>query len=87
MKILVAYDGSEGAHRALDQAAELAQSNGADVCVVSVAEPLPQFGRAGAMLVPEEEQERVHELANAKKRSPRKACPPRSSSARATPPR
>jgi nucleotide-binding universal stress UspA family protein len=67
VKILVAYDGSEGAHRALDQAAELAQSNGADVSVVSVAEPLPQFGRAGAMLVPEEEQERVHELADAKK--------------------
>ena len=67
MKILVAYDGSESAHRALDQAAELAQSNGADVCVVSVAEPLPQFGRAGAMLVPEEEQERIHELADAKK--------------------
>ena len=32
-----------------------------------MAEPLPQFGRAGAMLVPEEEQERVHELAEAKK--------------------
>lgn len=67
MKILVAYDGSEGAHRALDQAVELAQSNGADVSVISVAEPLPQFGRAGAMLVPEEEQERLHELADAKK--------------------
>ena len=67
MKILVAYDGSESAHRALDQAAELAQSNGAEVSVVSVAEPLAQFGRAGAMLVPEEEQERLHELADAKK--------------------
>ena len=67
MKILVAYDGSEGARRALDQAAELAQSNGADVSVVSVAEPLAQFGRAGAMLVPEEEEERLHELADAKK--------------------
>ena len=66
MKILVAYDGSESAHRALDQAAELAQSNGADVSVVSVAEPLPQFGRAGAMLVPEEEEERLHELEDAK---------------------
>ena len=66
MKILVAYDGSESAHRALDQAAELAQSNGADVSVVSVAEPLPQFGRAGVMLVPEEEEERLHELEDAK---------------------
>jgi nucleotide-binding universal stress UspA family protein len=65
MKILVAYDGSEGANRALDQAAELAQGNG-DVAVVSVAEPLPQFGRAGAMLLPEEEQERLHELVDAK---------------------
>ena len=66
MKVLVAYDGSESANRALDQAAELAQSNGADVSVVSVAEPLPQFGRAGAMLLPEEEQERLHELDDAK---------------------
>lgn len=67
MKILVAYDGSESAQRALSQAAELAGHNGAEVSVVSVAEPLPQFGRAGAMLTPEEEQERVHELGDAKK--------------------
>jgi nucleotide-binding universal stress UspA family protein len=66
MKILVAYDGSESAQRALTQAAELAGRNGADVSVVSVAEPLPQFGRAGAMLTPEEEQERVNELRDAK---------------------
>lgn len=65
MKILVAYDGSDSAHRALDQAAELAH-NGATVSVVSVAELLPQFGRAGAMLVPEEDQERRNELADAK---------------------
>lgn len=64
MKILVAYDGSESAHRALDQAAELAH-NGASVSVISVAELLPQFGRAGAMLVPEEDQERRHERAEA----------------------
>jgi nucleotide-binding universal stress UspA family protein len=65
MKILVAYDGSESAQRALEQAAELA-SNGATVSVISVAEPLPQFGRAGAMMVPEEDEERRHELADAK---------------------
>jgi nucleotide-binding universal stress UspA family protein len=65
MKILVAYDGSDGAHRALDQAAELAH-NGSSVSVVSVAEPLPQFGRAAAMLVPEEDEERRRELAEAK---------------------
>ncbi|HEY7708134.1 MAG TPA: universal stress protein [Gaiellaceae bacterium] len=66
MKILVAYDGSESAQRALAQAAELAGQNGAHVSVVSVAEPLPQFGRAGAMLTPEEEEERIHELGDAK---------------------
>jgi nucleotide-binding universal stress UspA family protein len=66
MKILVAYDGSEGAERALVQAADLAGSNGTVVSVISVAEPLPQFGRAGAMLTPEEDVERRHELADAK---------------------
>jgi nucleotide-binding universal stress UspA family protein len=65
MKILVAYDGSESAHRALDQAADLAH-NGGSVSVVSVAELLPQFGRAGAMLLPEEDEERRRELAEAK---------------------
>lgn len=65
MRILVAYDGSESAHRALDQAAELAH-NGSRVSVVSVAEPLPQFGRAAEMLVPEEDDERRRELAEAK---------------------
>ena len=65
MNILVAYDGSESAHHALDQAATLAEK-GASVSVVSVAEPLPQFGRAGAMLVPEEDEERRHNLADAK---------------------
>jgi nucleotide-binding universal stress UspA family protein len=65
MKILVAYDGSDGAKRALDQAAELAH-NGASVSVVSVAEPLPQFGRAAPMLVPEEDEERKRELREAK---------------------
>jgi nucleotide-binding universal stress UspA family protein len=66
MKILVAYDGSEGAQRALEQAAHLAGSNGANVSVISVAEPLPQFGRAGSMMLPEEDQERRLELADAK---------------------
>jgi nucleotide-binding universal stress UspA family protein len=66
MKILVAYDGSESAHRALDQAAELTRSNGAEISVVSVAEPLPQFGRAGAMLTPEEVREHLDELLDAK---------------------
>jgi nucleotide-binding universal stress UspA family protein len=62
-RILVAYDGSESARRALDQAAALA--NGHQVTVVSVAELLPQFGRAAPMLVPEEDEERKRELAEA----------------------
>jgi nucleotide-binding universal stress UspA family protein len=65
MKILVAYDGSESAQRALDQTADLA-SNGATVSVISVAEPLPQFGRAASMMLPEEDEERRHELDDAK---------------------
>ena len=65
MKILVAYDGSESAQRALVQAAELA-SNGSSISVISVAEPLPQFGRAGTMMVPEEDEERRHDLTDAK---------------------
>jgi nucleotide-binding universal stress UspA family protein len=50
----------------LAQAADLAGSNGAVVSVITVAEPLPQFGRAGAMLTPEEDVERRHELVDAK---------------------
>jgi nucleotide-binding universal stress UspA family protein len=65
MNILVAYDGSDSAHRALDQAATLAE-RGANVSVVSVAEPLPQFGRASAMLLSEEDEERRENLADAK---------------------
>lgn len=61
--ILVAYDGSEGAKRALEVAAD--RANGQPVTVVSVAELLPQFGRAGAMLLPEEDEERKRELADA----------------------
>lgn len=63
-KILVAYDGSESARRALDEAASFART-GDTVTVVSVAEVLPQVGRAGAMLVPEEHEERQRELAEA----------------------
>jgi len=61
--ILVAYDGSEGAKRALDEAAR--HANGHPLTVVSVAELLPQFGRAGAMLLPEEDEERKRQLAEA----------------------
>lgn len=64
-KILVAYDGSESAKRALEEAARLAHAGGT-VTVVSVAEELPQFGRAAAMLLPEEHDERRCELREAK---------------------
>lgn len=64
-KILVAYDGSESAKRALEEAAKLTH-NGGTVTIVSVAEELPQFGRAAAMLVPEEHEERRRELREAK---------------------
>ena len=64
-KILVAYDGSESSKRALEEAAKLCH-NGATMTVVSVAEELPQFGRAAAMLVPEEDEERRRELREAK---------------------
>lgn len=63
-KILVAYDGSESSKRALEEAAKLCP-NGATMTVVSVAEELPQFGRAAAMLVPEEHEERRRELREA----------------------
>jgi len=63
-KILVAYDGSESAKRALEEAAKLTH-NGGTVTIVSVAEELPQFGRAAAMLVPEEHEERRRELREA----------------------
>jgi len=62
-KILVAYDGSESAKRALTEAARIA--DGAPVSVVSVARPLPRFGRAAEMVVPEEVAEREHELEEA----------------------
>jgi nucleotide-binding universal stress UspA family protein len=65
MRILLAYDGSEGAKRALEQAAELDKSDGRSVTVVSVAETV-NLGRAGSHIVPEDEDsERKRELAEA----------------------
>jgi nucleotide-binding universal stress UspA family protein len=63
--VLVAYDGSESARRALDAAAKLAH-NGVALTVVSVAEPLPRVGRAAPLLLPEEDEERKRELAEAR---------------------
>lgn len=50
MKILVAFDGSESARRAVEHAA--AMVDGGTLTVVSVAEILPQIGRAGGMPSP-----------------------------------
>lgn len=62
--VLVAYDGSDSARRALEQAAQLAH-DGVALTVVSVAEPLPQVGRAPAMRLPEEDAKRKRNLAEA----------------------
>jgi len=63
-KILVAYDGSDSARRALDEAASLAR-RGDTVTIVGGAEVLPAVGRAAPMLVPVEHEERQRELADA----------------------
>ena len=64
MKILVAYDGSEGARRALELTGTLARADD-DVSVISVAEGIPLFGHASSLPSPEEEDERQSELAEA----------------------
>ena len=63
--VLVAYDGSESARRALDETAKIAH-DGVAVTVVSVAQPLPRVGRTPPLLLPEEDEERKRELAEAK---------------------
>jgi nucleotide-binding universal stress UspA family protein len=55
-KILVAYDGSDGAKRALEAVGELRPAGGA-VTVLGVAEGVPLFGYAGTLPSPEEEEE------------------------------
>lgn len=64
MRILLAYDGSDGAKRALDVVLALAPS--ADrVTLVGVAEGIPLFGYAGTLPSPEQEAERERTLAEA----------------------
>ena len=53
MRVLVAYDGSAGARRALERAAVLARPDDV-VSVISVAEGVPLFGHAGALPSPEQ---------------------------------
>ena len=62
--IILGYDGSEAARRALDRVAELA--NGGSVTVVAAVHVMPQFGRAPSQIDPDEIDERRRELHEAK---------------------
>lgn len=64
MRILLAFDGSDGARRALAAVLELARPSDT-VAVVGVAEGVPLFGYAGTLPSPEQEQERDRQLAEA----------------------
>jgi len=59
-KILVAYDGSEGAKRALRAGIELAKTTGAELVSVSVREHLPYFGATVGEV--EEAQEQIEQF-------------------------
>ena len=61
--IILAYDGSEPAKRALERTAELA--DGATVTVVSAVHILSASGRAGAVIDQDEVAERKQELTDA----------------------
>ena len=63
--IILAYDGSDPAKRALERTAELA--NGANVTVVSAVHVLPASGRAAAAIDQDEVAERKQELTDAAK--------------------
>ena len=66
MKFLVAYDGSDGARRALELAARLARLEDS-VSVVSVAEGIPLFGHASSLPSPEQEESRQAQLLEAER--------------------
>ena len=66
MKILVAYDGSDGAKRALEAAVEFLAA-GAAVTVVAVAEGVPMLSYAGTIASPEQDEERRKQLEEAQK--------------------
>jgi nucleotide-binding universal stress UspA family protein len=61
--IVLAYDGSEAAKRALERTADLA--NGAAVTVVSAVHVMPNVGRAAATTDPDEISERQQGLKDA----------------------
>jgi nucleotide-binding universal stress UspA family protein len=66
-KALLAYDGSDGAQRALRTAVELFRDRGIMVTVVGVAEGIPLYGFAGTLPSPEQEEERRRQLEEAGK--------------------
>ena len=57
MHVLLAYDGSDGARRALATVAAL-HHEGDVVTIVTSAEGVPLFGHAGTLPSPEQEEER-----------------------------
>jgi len=66
-RALLAYDGSDGAQRALRTAVELFRDRGIMVTVVGVAEGIPLYGFAGTLPSPEQEEERRRQLEEAGK--------------------
>lgn len=78
--IVLAYDGSDPAKRALDRTSELA--NGAAVAVVSVVQILPASGRAAGAIDQDEAAERKQELTEAAKYLRGKGIEPRTVEAR-----
>jgi len=66
-KVLIAYDGSEGAKRALQTAVELFRKREVVVTVVGVAEGMPLYGFAGTLPSPEQQEERQRQLEEAEK--------------------
>ena len=63
--IVVGYDGSETAKRALERTAELASKEGATVTAVSAVQVLPPAGRSAGAIDPDEVTERRQELSEA----------------------
>lgn len=59
--VLLAYDGSDAARRAVGAVVGLHRA-GDTVTVVGVAEGVPLFGHAGGLRSPEQEQERARQL-------------------------
>jgi nucleotide-binding universal stress UspA family protein len=74
MRVVLAFDGSEGARRALDLLLRLAPAPD-HVTVVGVAEGVPLFGYAGTLPSPEQEAERDRQLAEAEEALARVGIP------------